>query len=291
MGVYFGETEITNIDNLAPAQGQDITQAFFGSTEVFTVWGEYDGTLPAQYSANGNYLADYRIYGAVGGVGDEVPNLWDAEFEQGVFTNAAAEGTIYENMKQPSSTRIRTKNIVKINGNCTLFVNEPYRLFICFFDENMQYKTSATYAPGYIGWLVNPLVFPYGDIAGVPEYIAVAVSRIDGGNILPSDDIQIVLNAGSTPIPYGYEVDMSVSDGTTTTTIPIYIGGEPLGEDEYVSFKEQKIYRMSGDVLTPTDPPVPLPALPAVNGVNIVDYAGQSAVPSRFTAKYRKEGF
>jgi hypothetical protein len=43
--------------------------------------------------------------------------------------------------------------------------------------------------------------------------------------------------------------------------------------------------------LQPTDPPVPLPALPTVDGTNIVDYAGQSAVPSRFVAKYRKEGF
>lgn len=41
--------------------------------------------------------------------------------------------------------------------------------------------------------------------------------------------------------------------------------------------------------LQPTDPPVPLPALPTVDGTNIVDYARQSAAPSRFYAKYRKE--
>lgn len=39
------------------------------------------------------------------------------------------------------------------------------------------------------------------------------------------------------------------------------------------------------------DPPIPLPQLPTVDSVNIVDYAGQSAAPSRFYAKYRKEGF
>ena len=44
--------------------------------------------------------------------------------------------------------------------------------------------------------------------------------------------------------------------------------------------------------VAPVDPPVPLPALPTVDGITIMDYAGQSAaVPSRFTAKYRKEGF
>jgi hypothetical protein len=37
------------------------------------------------------------------------------------------------------------------------------------------------------------------------------------------------------------------------------------------------------------DPPVPLPALPTVDGTTITDYAGQSAaVPSRFYAKYQK---
>jgi hypothetical protein len=75
-------------------------------------------------------------------------------------------------------------------------------------------------------------------------------------------------------------------------SIQIYIGSDPLGEDEYVDYGEQKIYRMSEGALTPTDPPVPLPALPTVDGTNVVDYAGQSAaVPSRFVAKYRKEGY
>ena len=44
--------------------------------------------------------------------------------------------------------------------------------------------------------------------------------------------------------------------------------------------------------LQPEDPPVPLPAIPTVDGTTIVDYAGQSVVvPERFVAKYRKEGF
>ena len=37
---------------------------------------------------------------------------------------------------------------------------------------------------------------------------------------------------------------------------------------------------MRGGVLTPTDPPVSLPALPTVDGTNIVHYAGQSATAS-----------
>ena len=96
----------------------------------------------------------------------------------------------------------------------------------------------------------------------------------------------------SSYIPYGYAVPMSVSDGTTSTTTPIYIGNDPLGEDEYVDYGSGKIYRMSGGVLTPTDPPVPLPELPTVDGTTIIDFAGQSAaVPERVEMKYRKERF
>jgi hypothetical protein len=72
------------------------------------------------------------------------------------------------------------------------------------------------------------------------------------------------------------------------TVTPIYIGSDPLGEDEYIDYQAGKVYRVVNGVLTPTDPPVPLPALPTVDGTNMVDYAGQSAAPSRFYAKYQK---
>ena len=73
------------------------------------------------------------------------------------------------------------------------------------------------------------------------------------------------------------------------TTTPIYIGDEPLEKDEYVDYAEQKVYRMNGGVLTPTDPPVALPALPTCEGTTIVDYAGQSqAVPERVLLEYKK---
>jgi hypothetical protein len=74
----------------------------------------------------------------------------------------------------------------------------------------------------------------------------------------------------------------------SNTTIPIYIGDDQLGEDEYIDYGAGKIYRMINGVPTPTDPPVPLPALPTCDGTTITDYAGQSAAPSRFYAKYRK---
>ena len=41
----------------------------------------------------------------------------------------------------------------------------------------------------------------------------------------------------------GYEIDISTSDGTSTTTTHIYIGDEPLEKDEYVDYQTGKVYR------------------------------------------------
>jgi hypothetical protein len=65
------------------------------------------------------------------------------------------------------------------------------------------------------------------------------------------------------------------------TVTPIYIGSEPLDKDEYIDYQAGKIYRMIDGVLTPTDPPVTLPALPTAEGTTIIDYVGQSVAPEK----------
>ena len=75
------------------------------------------------------------------------------------------------------------------------------------------------------------------------------------------------------------------------TTTPIYIGDDPLEKDEYVDYQSQKVYRMIDGTLTPTDPPVPLPALPTLEGETVVDYAGESvAQPEKVVLEYAKGG-
>lgn len=77
------------------------------------------------------------------------------------------------------------------------------------------------------------------------------------------------------------------------TDTPIYIGSDPLAEDEYVDFGEQKVYRMEGGTLTPTDPPTPIPALPTIEGETIIDYNPSetpAVEPEKMYAKYRKQG-
>lgn len=68
--------------------------------------------------------------------------------------------------------------------------------------------------------------------------------------------------------PTGYKLPMTVESGEESTATPIYIGDSKLGEEEYVDFVEQKIYRNIGGALAPVDPPVPLPELSTYSGEN-----------------------
>ena len=90
-----------------------------------------------------------------------------------------------------------------------------------------------------------------------------------------------------------YSTDWLVARGNVTkytpysrTDTPVYIGENQLKEDEYVSYSEQKIYRDVSGTLTPTDPPVPLPEIPTINGETIIDYDG-TPKPSQMYIKYK----
>lgn len=262
MGVYFGETEITNMDNLVPQAGQDITQAFFGSTEVFTVWGEYDGALPAQYTANGDHLADYRIYGASGGVGDRTPSIFDSTKYQTITNNQKYNCTVMADdagitlsatgtdpyVGQVLSAGVNASSLNNIFMPCkaeTTYTISANKLPKCY----VTYVNESGISVGFNTVTANVTNFTFTTKAGT----AYLLFRIGDGNAVAGDTIRIdaiAVTEGATPIPYGYEVDMSVSDGTTSTTTPIYIGSDPLGEDEYIDYASGKIYRWSNNQLS-----------------------------------------
>jgi hypothetical protein len=97
----------------------------------------------------------------------------------------------------------------------------------------------------------------------------------------------------------GKSENVMLTEGSTAPTsyVPyyhneenIYIGSDPLAEDEYVDFGEQKIYRMVNGTLTPTDPPVPIPALPTIDGETIIDYNPSetpAVEPEKMYVKYK----
>ena len=66
--------------------------------------------------------------------------------------------------------------------------------------------------------------------------------------------------------PEGYKIPLT----NNSTDYTLYIGSSKLGAEEYVDYADGKIYKMVEGVLTPTDPPSPLPAISATQGENIL---------------------
>ena len=108
MPIYKQTTEITNIDDLLSSVERDIEEVYFGDQQVFTVWGEYDGTLPATYSANGDYLADYCVYGASGGVGDYVA----PEYKQVHTDTVTIDGIVWDILGYDHDTVYKSDNTI-----------------------------------------------------------------------------------------------------------------------------------------------------------------------------------
>lgn len=68
-------------------------------------------------------------------------------------------------------------------------------------------------------------------------------------------------------------------------TVRVPLGGSQLMAGEYVSYAEQKIYKMIGGVLTPKDPPSALPAIPTVSGTTVLS-ADTDVQPSNVWISY-----
>lgn len=68
--------------------------------------------------------------------------------------------------------------------------------------------------------------------------------------------------------PAGYKIPLTIMSGEQSSDYNLYIGDSKLGEEEYVDFKEQKIYKMIDGTLTPTDPPIALPSISTSQGEN-----------------------
>lgn len=248
-------------------------------TDTFT-------SLPAMIYHNLNTPLDYQIYGNTGGVGDRTVNRFDyRDYVAGCYISSSGVET--EGVQDPAyeATWLNHSNYISISPD------ESYTISAHHQNMNTQQTVAiAWYDENKIFILRDSTLIPrknagsYSFIATAPQNAKFAIFNFF------TDNVQKVMFVPSTTppeafVPFGYEVDMSVSDGTNTTTTPIYIGDDPLDEDEYVDYQAQKVYRMINGTLTPTDPPVPLPALPTFSGNTVIDCNGIPK-PSSVVATY-----
>jgi hypothetical protein len=230
----------------------------------------YTGTLPATLQTVAGYLLGYKVWGNTGGVGAETENLFDAATAYGNMYDSAT-GTLVG--AASSLTAMRNKfdsSMVGVPITISIHADDVpvTRVYIrCTIGgTNVDSNSIANGKTGIMTVTVTP--------TSVNDDWRITFGT-GAGDITLSD---IMLNSGSTALPYepyGYKLPILSND---TTTADIYIGDTQLAKDEYVDSETGKIYRYVDGTLTPTDPPTPFPQIPTFAGETIVDY-GIAALP------------
>lgn len=256
------------------------------ATPLAAIWGRklaggytvetYTGTLPVTLEGTvaGNFVS-YKIWGNSGGVGRKKTNL--AEGEQ-LLRNASmgAGGTIVTTSSNFAFRLIpivegREYTIINIYGGETSTASNFYAFFeelpqigsMSYNERRYSFKTpSRTFVAPITGYLATSDYYPMYDE--------------QHSNLIPLE----VYEGNASPY---YLPIVSASETTN-----IYIGREALEKDEYVDSKNGKIYRMVDGVLSPTDPPEPLPQIPTFAPTTTISYGGTGAQPEKVELKYKK---
>lgn len=253
---------------------------------------EYTGTLPITINANGDALLDYRIYGASSGVGVATESgepagyklpmtIGDGNTAQSVPVyigeNQLTEGEyvsygeqkIYkrtENLIPSPEAQTQTSNGVTAtcdgNGVYTFTgtVGENYAHFEFPIEEFTTPNLSDT---NFVISLFNTKGLSQADTIsiGVPLYIYPANRVIKNPSLASNKKVS--------KIAFNFQPNRE----TNFTMSPMLVLGT-VAPSQFVPH------------IAPTDPPVPLPEIPTIDGTTIIDYDGDPK-PSQMYVKYK----
>ena len=219
-----------------------------------TTYKELTGVPPLTFVSNGENLVDYRIYGATGGVGDRMANLFDKDSESvaGFINDSGAIATVpnypmstYDYIHVLPNTYYSYKAFIVANPNESQTIRVSYytsrKVFISrYFEIGNGLTTETIRTPNNC------------------FYVRLSID----------DNLEnVMLWEGSSNVsvyePYGYKVPI-VCGGTTTN---IYLN-EPLGENESISMNDTGV------------------SIPTINGSNTLS-VDTSVQPSSVYVKYK----
>lgn len=227
-------------------------------THAKGVGKELTGSPPLSFVSNGQPLADYRIYGNSGGVGNRTRNLFDKDSESvaGFITDSGTIATIpdypistYDYINVLPNTYYSYKAFTAANPNDS--THKTIRV--------AYYKSDKTFFSRYFE-IGSGLTTKTIRIPSDCSFVRLSIDD-NLGNVM--------LWKGSSDVsyePYGYKIPI-VCGGATTN---IYLD-EPLNEGESISMSDTGV------------------SIPTINGTNIltVDTAVQ---PSNMYIKYGGSG-
>jgi len=147
-------------------------------------------------------------------------NLMNQAFEIGSMSESKPAGSTYAQLKIASTKRGRTEDLVPIPkaGRYTFSCASPYKLFLCYFDQEQRYLGT------YRGW--SGVQTFYVDFSNTAKYVGIAF-KIDEATDIKSDDLEAVhiqIEYGSTA--HDYEPYTAPTQYTADLGRTIY-GGTP----------------------------------------------------------------
>ena len=232
------------------------------------------GLPPLSYKAKkAGTLSNYRIYGnTVSGesVGDRTGNLFDAEIVQGSFNSNT--GAIRD-----ATNRIRSNE-----SDFIYLTKGTYTINADGVDDVVRYAYSSEDTSTFLYYhsITSWQSLPHTFTVQTPCYFLFGFRFSDDSDIIPSDISNIMLNSGSTALPYepyGYRVPVTVTNGTDTQTTNIYLP-EPLTKSgdnaDYIDYATQKRHNSDG-----TESSVTLPEISTFAGTNTLS-VGTTVQPS-----------
>lgn len=189
---------------------------------------EITGTLPLTFLSKGDDLTDYRIHGTSAGAGVETENLFDISvgYSYSGRTIGLTSCKLFVNADE----------VIYLTKSSLLYTRLAY-----YNNSDTRITASSWVTEGYAA-ITIPTLENY-------SYSIVEFKNVNGTNITQTEakTISEVVVSRFTPpssyIPYGYKLPLMVESGEQSQDIPVYIGNSKLGEEEYVDYGEQKIYR------------------------------------------------
>lgn len=257
-------------------------------------------TLPLtiQTSAT-DAVENYQVYGASGGVGEatsgdepqgyKIPILNTSGVTENLWDGTATEWnnnilTIVKNLDNSISVSRLTSGggaypAIKIGSNLTSGKKYTLSFRITGLTQAMiathplvgiRNTSNSTY--------LNPTVRLDND--GIYE---TPIIKIPAGSYAFS---LLLVNNNATITFSNVTISDIIISERYTADYNIYIGSTKLSEEEYVDFESQKVYRYVDSVLTPQDPPVPLPPISTYIGENNIS-VDTTVQPEKVACEYQ----
>lgn len=235
----------------------------------FATYTDEATTLPLTIEASAtNAIENYQVYGAASGVGVETESGEPAGYKIPLTITSG----------KPNLVRDIINNAY-VNSSGVFAANSALNSAVTPIEENKMYTVLKARTGGNM-------------FCGFFETYPVMGASTYDGNRLSFGTEYYTFTAPITGylVSSLYEVDPIVYEGEyhprESIETPLYIGDTQLGEDEYLDYQEQKIYKDVSGTLTPIDPPAPFPTLTTYLGDNSIDVE-TTISPDKVVVEYK----